>query len=495
MIIDARSIEDGAEIDCDVCIVGAGPAGITVARELDESGVRVCMLESGGPSPEPRTQELNDGESVGGRYKASGVEAGDTVGFSRVRVLGGTTNHWGGWCRPLDPIDFDERPGVPDSGWPIRRDELEPHYARAQAVCRLGPASYDAAHWARRSGARLLPVARPVVSEVYQLSAPRRFGDIYRGALMRSRRIRVLLHANVVNIAADADAGRIERVRAATLTGTRFEVRARRFVLAAGGIENARLLLASNDVRPGGIGNGHDLVGRYFADHPHTLIGHVAGPLAPQLAFYRFHPVAGTTVRGALTTAEGFVRSEGLLRFSLTIEKLRPEPLPPLTDGVLDLLRATGGTDRELDTALYMRAEMAPNRDSRVTLSDKDRDALGMPRVRVDWRLGDLDIASIKRSLDAVAQAFGRGGVGRVYRTFAHDDSLSEALIGGSHHMGTTRMHGDPRRGVVDADCRVHGISNLFVAGSSVFPTVGFSNPTLTIVALALRLAERLGRR
>lgn len=495
MFVDARSIEEGTDVDCDVCIVGAGPAGIAIARELDADGARVCLLESGGLKPDARTQDLNDGVSVGGRYKASGVEAADVVGFSRVRCLGGTTNHWGGWCRPLDRIDFEERPKVPGSGWPIDRDELDPHYDRAQKFCQVGPSTYEADHWARRSRTRPLPVAAPAVSAVYQISRPVRLGEVYAPALRRSRRIRVMLHAIAVSLVANAAATRVERVRVATLTGRRFDVRARRFVLAAGGIENARLLLVSNDARPRGLGNDHDLVGRYFADHPHALAGFVAGAPDRNLAFYRIRQAARTTIKGALATAEAFVRAEGLLQFSVTLETLRPERSPALSDGVLELLGTSNRERRpELDTALYMRSEMAPNRDSRVTLSQKDRDAVGLPRVRVDWRLGELDRTSTKRSLEALAQALGQAGAGRVFSSLPYDERFFDGLIGGSHHMGTTRMHRDPRRGVVDADCRVHGVSNLFVAGSSVFPTTGYSNPTLTIVALALRLASTLGR-
>lgn len=493
MFIDAREIDDGTELDCDICIVGAGAAGITLARELDGGSLDVCVLESGGLQFDDETQDLADGESVGGRYKVSGVGPDEVVAFSRLRYFGGTTNHWEGWSRPLDEVDFEERPGVPGSGWPIDRADLAPYYERAQEICQLGPPDYAAGTWAERARVPALPGTDEVGTEVYQLSPPTRFGTAYRRALRSSRNVRVVLHANAVGLAASGRGTRVERVRVATLTGRRFEVRARRFVLAAGGIENARLLLVSNDARRRGLGNDKDLVGRYFADHPHGYIALVAIGRDLDLRLYRLRRVAGTRIRAALETTERFAEAHGLLRFSVTFE--RPFPLrrpPELSEGILELLRpALRDDEPTLDTALYMRTEMAPNRDSRVTLG-VDQDALGLPRVRVDWRLGELDRRSVDKSLEAVARALGQHGIGRVLSVPALNPAIWDRVEGGNHHIGTTRMHDSPRSGVVDADCRVHGVSNLFVAGSSVFTTSGVANPTLTIVALALRLARSL---
>lgn len=487
MLIDARSIDDGAEVESDVCVVGAGAAGITIARELDRGGLRVCVLESGGLKREEATQKLYEGESVGGRYRVGGLDPSRALDFTRLRWFGGTTNHWGGWCRPLDAIDFEQRPGVPDSGWPITRAELEPHYVRAHDVCRLGPPEYNAAVWARRARRKPFPVGGPIANEVYQVSAQPRFAEAYGDDLRRSRGVRVVLHANAVGLAAARDASRIERVRVATLSGRRFDVRARSVVLAAGGVENARLMLVSNDVRPRGIGNDRDLVGRYFSDHPHGVVALIAYPERLDLGFFNYRRIRGTGLLGALATTEEFARAEGLLRFSATFQAR--EGRSELEPGVLELLRLTGrGDPRGSFGAVYSRSEMAPNRDNRVTLADT-KDALGLPRIRVAWRVGELERRSIIASSEALGAVLGRAGA-RLFSFPGRDESAWEQeLRGGSHHVGTTRMHDDPRRGVVDADCRVHGVQNLFVAGSSVFPTTGWSNPTLTIVALALRLA------
>ena len=494
VFLDARDIDEGTELDCDVCVVGAGAAGITIARELDAAGVRTCLLESGGMRYEEGTQALYEGESVGDRYRVTESGPADVLRVSRLRFFGGSTNHWDGWCRELDELDFEARDGVPGSGWPIERAVLDGPYARARELCQLPAPSFEPAFWGRRTRTRPLRLGPLAANEVFQFSAPTRFGQAYGGDLRRSRRVRVVLHANAVGLAAAPSGGRIERVRVRTLDGRRFAVRGRQFVLASGGIENPRLLLASNDVRPHGIGNDRDQVGRCFADHPHGLVGLAALRSDLDLRFYGFSPAKGRpAMRGALATAPDHVRRQGLLRFTATVEPLdRGEP-PPLRAEVGEMLGAIHGDARfGITSELFMRAEQAPNPDSRVTLSPRDRDPLGMPRVRVDWRLGRLDRESAVRSVEAVGRALGAAGAGRVFNLVRVNDAVWKGVHGADHHIGTTRMHDDPRRGVVDRHCRVHGVANLHVAGSSVFPTTGSANPTLTIVALAVRLAGRL---
>lgn len=490
MFIDARSVDDAAVMGCDVCIVGAGAAGITLATELSRADLDVCVLESGGLTPEADTQRLYEGESVGGRYKISGEPAGP-VSASRLRFFGGSTNHWVGFCRPLDAFDFEPRPYARSEGWPIRRASLGAYYARAQRICDLGPNTYEPEFWARRAGGRPLREDRNVTNAVFQMSPPTRFGPTYRRALERARRVRVLLNANAVALAAP-EGRAVRRLEAATLNGRRFAIRARTYVLAAGAIENARLLLASQAGRRTGVGNEHDLVGRFFTDHPQGRAATLAVPMSSRaLDFYR--PDAGMRRRavGTLTTTDTAVRSERLLRFSAIVLDSPADP-PPLAEGVPKLMQLMGERGKVRFLGLHMSSEVAPNRDSRVTLGD-DTDALGVPRVRVDWQLGELERRSVERSLELIGRHLGALGVARLLSHPRQNDRFWEdEVTGGSHHLGTTRMHRDPRRGVVDADCRVHGMANLYVAGSSVFPTTGYANPTLTIVALALRLADRL---
>lgn len=502
MFRDGRAVDDGTELESDVCVIGAGAAGITLGHALAGTGLTVLVLESGGLRADLETQSLYTGLVIGHPY--FGLDE------CRLRFFGGTTNHWNGWCRPYDEIDLAERKWVPNSGWPLSRAELDPYYARAHPLCGLGPYDYTVATWSRVMRARPLPLGdRRLTDIVYQFSPPTRFGQTYREELRRASNVTVLLYTNAVRLEAALGGGRVTRVRAATLTGTRFSVRARRFVLAAGGIENARLLLASANVERAGLGNRRDLVGRYFADHPHAPVALLLLPSRPRLtAFYDRHErLRGATVRGALAVSNAYARSEKLLRFSGTLDLVEDDPYVDRQSShekrAERLGRDVGAVARDVQGvstegqrlfSFYMRAEQAPNPDSRVTLDD-GVDQLGMPRVRLDWRLSELDRRTVVRAVEVLGAAVGARGLGRVYSRPAAEESFWPAVTGGNHHLGTARMHRDPNRGVVDERCRVHGIGNLYVAGSAVFPTTGFANPTLTIVALALRLADDLRRR
>jgi choline dehydrogenase-like flavoprotein len=474
VLADAHSIPNGAAIDADVCIVGAGAAGITVARELTAPTRRVVLLESGFDEPDPATQSLYDGESRGVPYFALGDET------TRTRQFGGSTNQWNGECRPLNELDFETRTWLPNSGWPFDLAHLRPYYDRAQTVCELGPYGYTAIDE---------PLDGAVEHTVIQYSAPTRFGPQSRDAFARAESTTVYRGANAVDLAMTPSGRALERVEVATIAGTRFTVRARAFVLATGGIENARLLLASDGVARGGIGNARDLVGRCFMEHLYL------DDAARIVADRRFRATFGTArrldghrVRSALTLSDSIQRSERLPGSTFVVGA------PSSTGGRRSRARAT--VRRAVEAFRSSMAvpvkhiqEQVPNPESRVLLAD-DRDRLGSRRAVLDWRVSDEDRVAAARSHRILRAA----GIGRVV------DSLLDArtewppgLRGGRHHMGTTRMHADPTRGVVDGDCRVHGVANLYVAGSSVFPTSGTANPTLTIVALALRLADHLG--
>jgi choline dehydrogenase-like flavoprotein len=487
MFLDARSIDDGSELGADLCVIGAGAAGITLARELAYDDLRTVVLESGGFETDERTQLLYDGDVVGHKYFP--------LTQTRVRAFGGSTGHWEGWCRPFDEADFAERDWVPLSGWPVPFATVNAYYARAHELCELGPYDYRPGRWTR---ATPLFARDPSLAPVlFQFSPPTRFGKRYRRRLADARNVQTLLHANAVRIERGQDARRVERVRVATLNGRRFSVRARAVVLATGGIENARLLLLSD------LGNERDQVGRYFAEHPHGSAALVSLPADDALtSFYRVQDVRGGRVRGAFASRPDFERRARILRFSATLDPVEDDPFVPRgTPGEEDtealgsqlgkLARALeGGPERRL-FALFMRAEQAPNPSSRVTLGS-EVDVLGLRRVRLDWELGELERRTVRRALEALGRAVGAAGLGRLHSRPLVESGFWPTVFGGHHHIGTTRMSSDPATGVVDRDCRVHGLGNLYVAGSSVFPTGGFANPTLTIVALSLRLADQL---
>jgi choline dehydrogenase-like flavoprotein len=515
MHIDARTLESGSVLEGDLCIVGAGAAGLSVALEWVNSPLRVLLLEGGGFDLEPAMQDLYRGDIIGQPYYP--------LHAARLHYFGGTTGHWAGWCSTYDPIDFETRPWVPHSGWPIKREDLDPFYARAQRILDLGPYEYDANEWARRDkDLVLLPLDPDVVwTKMWQFSPPTRFGTKYRNAIVNARNVHLYTHANVCEVDANDGLTAVRGLRVRTLEGKEYRVHARYYVLACSTIQNARLLLASNRRATAGLGNAHDLVGRYFMEHLEMPGGELvlAKTRAAKMKMYEMQ--FGTTkARGELALSANVQREHRILNGTVSLapgalgEEVKStfQFLPPQVIAALMAWEKGGRIGPHplaaarrpgIDSAraappprffhLATRQEQAPNPDSRVTLST-ERDALGMPRVKLDWRLTELDKRSIRTYYKLLGQEVGRTGVGRVqlreWLLSDDDRSWPSFLSGGWHHMGTTRMHADPMQGVVDADCRVHGLSNLYIAGAAVYPTGGAANPTLTLVALSLRLSD-----
>lgn len=517
MHVDTRELPDDQQIQVDVCIVGAGAAGITLALELAGTHHSVALLESGGFETDASTQELYAGGNVGHPYYA--------LIATRLRFFGGSTNHWAGWCRPLDTEDFEKRSWVPNSGWPIKRAELDPYYERAHSLCNLGPFRYDATSWSAAQGGDRTPLPPDTAkTEIFQFSPPTRFGSVYRDDIGKASNITTYLWANLLEFESDPETGRIRRARAGTLSGKRFDIVAKQYVLAAGGLENARLLLASRSASASGVGNQHDVVGRYFMDHPHLQHGTFL-PSDPKLdlSFYKSHTVADTKILGILVLDQKIRAQHQILGFSTTFvdswiptlskgppsfrllyREIKQGQLPDdfgshlwnviseIDDVAADRYRRYRKTPmKEATYVLDTRAEQVPNPSSRVTLSD-ETDALGIPRIDLDWQLTEQDEHTLRAGQKLIADQMAKAGLGRTQLPDEDDSEWMEYVVGGSHHMGTTRMSEAPRNGVVDRHCQVHGVGNLYIAGSSVFATCGYANPTLTIVALAARMGDRL---
>ncbi len=525
MLVDGRSVPAGSEFTTDLCIIGAGAAGITLARELADAPFEITLLESGGFDLDPQTQALTDGKIVGMPYRA--------LPSTRLRCFGGTTQHWGGWCRAFDDIDFSEREWVPHSGWPITRADLVDYYVRAQEICQLGPFAYDPSDWDISDTPALKLASGNVKSRVIQFSPPTRFGLRYRDAILHAKNNKLYLYSNVVRIEPSKNGKQILRLDLKTLSGNTFSVRAKQYVLATGGIENPRMLLAANDVIRTGIGNDNDLVGRYFSDHMQLDTGGLF-PLRSDISFdfyelesrEKLHkPIRSngraTPIMGYLTLTEDAQRSARTLNYSGNLErsywsdyfmhtaklhKNAETRLQEFTDGLTTIwsnmqeAADIAFTDRSLSVTrnfykITTTQEQAPNPNSRVLLSS-EMDSLGMPIVKLDWQLTDLDKHTIKTAMKLIASAVSKAGIARLHVPLRLEVDDWPAYMGiSAHHSGTTRMHANPKLGVVDANCQVHGISNLYVLGSSVFPTNSHGNPTLTIVALSLRLADLLRTR
>jgi choline dehydrogenase-like flavoprotein len=496
MFIDGRTLPSGTVIETDIAIIGAGAAGITLARELRDSGRTITLIESGSLELEADTQALYEGESGAVEYP---------LAESRLRYFGGTTNHWGGWCRPLLPIDFDGRDPLGIPAWPLTRAELEPYYRRAQPVCQLGAFDFDdPGPWEARTG--LAPIELPgddLVTRFFIYSPPTRFGEVYRDDVAKAANVRTYLNSNVVEILPNAEANRIERLKVATLGGNGFEIRPKLCILAVGGIENARLLLASNSVQAAGLGNGNDLVGRYFMEHV-TAPGDVAAiALADEtrVPYYYVHTpeVDQASMRAILMPSDAYLKRSNGLSISLSLYEAHKPGAEPKADAkqlepaVVAMLKSLGG-DAEKTGMIYGVAcalEPVPSAENRVTLT-RDRDALGLPKLRLTWRPTRTERDALTNNLGTLARAFGAWGGAVKLLVPEGTDWVDDEIGWGNHHMGTTRMAADPKQGVVDAHGRVHGIGNLLIAGSSVFPSCGAVNPTYTIVALAIRMADHI---
>ncbi len=494
MLLDASDVQRDRALHADVLIIGAGAAGITLARALSATPATTLLLESGGFEREDDTSLLAHALNSKMEYP---------VDETRERYFGGTTNHWGGWCRPMDPWVFEHRPWVADVGWPIGPADLFDYYGEAAKIVELPTEprgwTWDWPYWLGQLPKweyKTLPETDVTTGAMFRFSPPTRFGTKYRTELERATNVTVVLHANARELRTDPSASRVTEVPVVTLAGNQFTATARHVVVAVGGLETPRLLLLSDSIRPNGLGNDHDLVGRYFMDHIEGSVGTVELNDRPHV----YMPGVFANARAMFAITAAAMEREQLLGCALTfdenagIAKYADERTGVTAAAVGGLRTAlAGGPTVGID--VVVRAEPKPQASSRVVLSD-ERDALGQERLELQYvRSPDIQ-TSIARSLELFARELGRAGLGRL-RVDVDDSDNASADVGtvGWHLMGTTRMARDPKQGVVDADLRVHGIDNLYVASSSVFPTVGYSNPTLTIVALALRLADHLASR
>ncbi|WP_368564471.1 GMC oxidoreductase [Pseudoxanthomonas sp. UTMC 1351] len=544
MIFDYRN-DPFSEIEVDLCIIGAGPAGITIAREFLNTSVTVCVLESGGMNAEANSQMLCEGTSVG--------QAPFNAAACRLRAFGGSTNVWGGGCIPLSHLDFECREWVPHSGWPLSYEQLQPFYSRARSLLRIdghdfGEGSFHTA-----------PARKPpsfdedkLVNRNFVLS-PVYFAETYGEDLRRAPNIQVFLHVNALQLESCPDARSVRQVQVSSLHGQRGTVRAKQYVLASGGIENARLLLLSDSVAKAGLGNDRDLVGRYFMDHPSGILGTLTTGASEQVT-WAYNRKGGKGVAPAfpeLCLSEPAQRGHRLL--SSRVRPIAVEgPVPRGVRALRDLRKAMRKPSRDDSMALegkihtgtpgmagcgapqpaartmgslaldlgggfgdVARAmlrkragkplvetervdvvgffEQAPNPDSRITLG-QETDALGQRKVRIDWRLTPLDWHTYRTAASMFGSELARACNGRfeLQPWLANGRDESPQIQGTAHHIGTTRMAEHPSQGVVDLNSRVHGMSNLYVAGSSVFPTGGWAFPTFTLVSMSLRLADHL---
>lgn len=488
--LDARTIPSGTVLSPDLAIIGGGPAGISLATALADLPITIHLFESGGPEFDSVTQKLYAGEKTG---NVNYLE----LDGSRLRMLGGASNHWGGWTRPLDPSDFIKRDWLPFSGWPISHTDLAQYFPRAQQSIEAGLPLFDGLRHEDRFGPPITLGAGGVTTSWFQFSKtrggdlPTPFGKRYADALRRQRNLKVLLHANITRVGLAAGAAFVDQLDAATLGGNKITIRPKHVVLACGAMENARLLLSSHDVVNTGVGNGHDLVGRFFADHA------IPRDTATLVLFNGRIPaywkvttdMQGVHARATFSPTESYKASHRLLGSLTTVEN--HIDFDELARAAVEVTASTLGVDasRAKGWSMGCGIELAPDPDRRLTLT-RERDALGMQRLRLDMRISDDDFARYRMTMKELGRQLLSSKTGMLRLNRRTRAEWLETIDWGNHHLGTTRMSNDPKTGVVDANLKVHGIANLFIAGSSAFPTYGSSNPTMNLVALTLRLAD-----
>jgi len=552
MFRDARKLKAGDRLEYEVCIIGGGVAGILLALEHIETEARVVLLPGGGPNQTTLGLDLYRG-------KVSPPKSHEPLEENRLRMWGGTTTVWGGRCIPFDPIDFAQREWISFSGWPLPYTEVTSYLDRATELCEAGAGDFDA---------RSVFPGKP--SEIIQgfddnelvswplerWSVPTDFSRRYRKELEGAANITVLMHAHATHLQMSTDGRRLDHLKAACQPGKSFDIVANNFVLAAGALENARLMLAARDVHREGIGNKHDLVGRFYQSHRFGVCGTVElnkprenfiydferdwdgvycrrrfwlTPEAQEkyrignvIGFFFRNVTDGSEHRNAMVSTVLLAKTllGGARRGPRRLWRILKEQRAELFDHLKVIVKDGPGLFGQLAAVAYTRffqqrrlpmvlpsrkanrfglffqSEHAPLPESRVTLDESNVDDFGMPRLDVSVRFSDIDYRTITTFVRLFKERLESQGLGKLHLSEKDKEFLDhpekQKFNSNAHHIGTTRMSSDPETGVVDTNCKVHGVDNLYVAGSSVFPTSGHANPVLMIAMLALRLADHL---
>lgn len=552
MIEDARKIPPGSVLEADLCIVGGGSAAISVAMGYIGSGRSIILIPGGGPNQTATGIDLYRG-------KVSPPGSHEPLEENRLRMWGGTTTVWGGRCVPFDPIDFDSRSWIPNSGWPISHMDVQPYMAPACVLSEAGVPEFDARKVFPETQAEIIRgFDNPdIVSwPLERWSIPTDFAKRYRSDLDAAPHVRVLMHAHATHLQLSAEGNTLSSVDAACSLGQVFHVKAKRTVLGCGGLENARLLLAARDVAPQGIGNEHDQVGRYYQSHRFGVCGHAVFKDPTKDFIYEFekdqdgvycrrrfwmtpeaqanHQVCNVVgfffrnVSGSSEHRNAMVSCVLLIKTLLGGARKGPKRLfeilrdqrRELSQHACIVLKDGPSVFRQLAEVAYTRCfqkrrlpmvlpprkinrfplfyqtEHTPLYESRVVLDENAVDEFGMPRLDARIRFCETDYRTCSTFVKLFKQRFEEAGLG----TFEISEEEQRLLDNpnpldfnsNAHNVGTTRMSATPEQGVVDVNCRLHSVNNLFISGASVFPTSSHANPTLLIVALGLRLADHL---
>lgn len=482
MKIDLNKREFVTEQIYDICICGAGAAGITLATELAAKGKKVALFEGGGKEYSDESRSVYGAKSTGLTYYGSNG--------CRLRYLGGTTNHWAGRTMELQPIDFVKRDFLPLAGWPIEKKDLDKHRKRAFEILELKKDSLKSPVIPQLSTSSMKMLG-------HGSSPPVRFGKKYYKELVSSKNIDLFINANLTNLKLNDKHNSVRQIEIKNYKGNTFSFSGGKIILAMGAIENARLLLNCDSQIPGGIGNHSDFVGRCFMEHFQVFLGEYS--INPDSSIWKnginleFFPTdklvkkekIGTSV---ISFGRADARAYGRLK---AIKKVLKDNVCH-SDSLTTISKSLFDFNCEGDGVITTLCEQSPNKNSRITLRN-EKDSLGLRRVSLDWQINELDKRTIRTIGLESAKEFARLDIGRVkLKDYVLSNDIEEKLGAHCHQLGTTRMSELPKDGVVDINSKVFGIDNLYIAGGSVFSTGGGVNPTLPIVQLTLRLAAHL---
>jgi choline dehydrogenase-like flavoprotein len=462
----------------DVCVVGSGPAGISLALHLARQGIRIVLLEGGGLSYDESSQSLYAVKTQGIDLYAQGA---------RLRYFGGTSNHWSGRCRPFDAGDFSGDPlgGMP--GWPISFEEFNRYLPAAMRILDLPESGFSAVNPDMTGG--------KFAADRFAMSSPTRFAGKYMEEIKSSKNIDLLYNCNCVDVIYNKATGDISSLSLVDYKKQRASLTARRYVLALGAIENARMLLNSETLQTAKL-EGMQWAGRCFMEHLNVPLGSFIPSETFKYSDAQYFPTdrfveqakigRGNISFGVVQEVSSYGRTAAVKNFFKNLA---------CNLGVSDKLQFIENFNCPGAGTIGTLLEQFPSPEgSRITLSE-ERDALGVRKAVVKWVLSPEDRTTIRTIGREIAKNFASSGLGFVkLNDFVTNDALEIQVSHHCHHMGTTRMADSARWGVVDKHCKVFGVKNLYIAGSSVFPTGGGGNPTMPLVQLAVRLAEHLGK-